>query len=632
MVPGARWGSPRSFAPAGRAGGRSEARPRPRPDAGKTLTLVGDHRTRGAESPIGRPALPVETPVRQASLAPRVLGLKPHFLRPRASRALEGKGGQLERLEDAKVLVAELMDNEAITELSDACCVDVKYKLSREEILAVIPEYQGLIVRSETVVDKDLLDAAVNLKIVGRAGSGLDNIDVPAATKKGVIVCNTPESNVVSAAEHTMGLLLASSRNIPWADRFIKSGQWGRKQFEGSELYGKTLGIIGLGRIGGLVSQRARGFAMRVIAYDPYIPDSRFANLNVEKKETLDELLGEADFITIHTPRTKETMNMISDEQIALMKPGVRMVNCARGGLYNEEALERGVRSGHVASVGIDTWMSEPQETHPLYEFNNVVGTPHLGASTFEASRRVGQEVVLEVVSGLRGEIVKNAVNIPTMSEGSFSKLQSFIRLAEQMGILYRQIRKQGVKRVEIVFAGKEIDEPADAKILSLVSLKGILERTMTSGSVNFVNAGFLAEQMGIEVKETITLESGDYRNLISMVVTESDGTEFAIAGTVLEHKHPRIVQIGEFAISFAPGGKVAYVPHRNVPGVIGRVCTIMGDHDVNISRMVTSSGVTNVLRDSIMILGLDNDVPQEAIDRCLQLDELYDMEIVDFG
>jgi D-3-phosphoglycerate dehydrogenase len=535
----------------------------------------------------------------------------------------------LVQLQDAKVLVAELMDDHAIELLSAACQVDVKYRLSREELLAIISEYQGIIVRSETLIDKELLDAAANLRIVGRAGSGLDNIDVAYATQKGVIVCNTPESNVISAAEHTMGLLLASSRNIPWADRFIKSGKWGRQQFEGSELYGKTLGIIGLGRIGGLVSQRARGFAMRVIAYDPYIPDSRFANLNVEKRTTLAELLQESDFITIHAPRSKETLNMVGDEQIALMKPGVRLVNCARGGLFNEEALYRGVKSGHIASLGVDTWVHEPQEGHPLYEFESVVGTPHLGASTFEASKRVGEEAVAEVIAGLKGEIVKNAVNIPALSEESFSKLQAFIGLTEKMGILYRQIRRKRVKRVEIVFAGREVDEPADAKILSLVALKGILEGSMASGNVNFVNAGYLAEQIGIEVRETISLESGDYRNLIRMIVTEGDGEEFVIAGTVLERKHPRIVQIGDYPITFIPDGRMAYVPHSNVPGVIGRVGTTMGEFGVNISRMVTSSGMADGSRDSIMIISFDNDVPQAAIDRCLELDEIYEIKMV---
>ena len=275
--------------------------------------------------------------------------------------------------------------------------------------------------------------------------------------------------------------------------------------------------------------------------------------------------------------------------------------------------------------------MKEPQNGHPLYGFDNVVGTPHLGASTFEASRRVGQEVVAQVIAGLRGDIVKNAVNIPTVSEEVFAKLQVFIKLAGQMGTLYRQIRRGSVKRVEIVFAGREIDDPADAKILSLVALKGVLEGSMALGSVNFVNAGLVAEQMGIEICETISLESGDYRNLIRLIVTEADGHTFEVAGTVMDHKHPRIVRIGEFPISFTPEGKLAYVPHKNVPGVIGRVCTIMGDYGVNISRMATSSGLNNAAKDSIMILGLDNDVPPEAIARCLEMEQIHEMMIIDF-
>ena len=536
----------------------------------------------------------------------------------------------MDDLKDARVLVAELLDDHAISLLSAACHVDVKYGLPREELLAIIPQYHGIIVRSETVIDRELLEVAANLRVVARAGSGLDNIAVPYATEKGVIVCNTPESNIISAAEQTLGLLLASSRNIPWADRFIKSGKWGRKQFEGSELYGKTLGIIGLGRIGGLVSQRARGFAMRVIAYDPYVPDSRFTNLSVEKKAALEDLLRESDFITIHTPRNKETVNMVDDAQIAMMKPGVRLVNCARGGLFNEEALYRGLKSGHIASAGIDTWLHEPQESHPLYEFDTVVGTPHLGASTYEASKRVGEEAVAELIAGLKGEIVKNAVNIPALSEESFLKLQAFIHLTERMGTLYRQIRRGSVKRVEVVFAGKEIDEPADAKILSVVALKGILEGSMVPGNVNFVNANFLAEQIGIEVRETISLESGDYRNLIKMIVTEGDGQEFVIAGTVLERKHSRIVQIGPHKIMFIPEGKLAYVPHSNVPGVIGRVGSTMGEYNVNISKMVTSDGATDGSRDAIMILNVDNDVPQGAIDRCLELEEIHEIKIID--
>jgi D-3-phosphoglycerate dehydrogenase len=535
----------------------------------------------------------------------------------------------LELLRDAKVLVAELLGETAIRKLSECCEVDVKYGLSHEEMLQVIPEYHGIIVRSETLVNREFLDAATNLRIVGRAGSGLDNVDVPHATQKGVIVCNTPESNIVSAAEHTMGLLLSSSRNIVWADRFIKSGKWGRKQFEGSELYQKTLGIIGLGRIGGLVSQRARGFAMKVIAYDPYIADSRFVNLNVEKRGSLEELLREADFITIHTPRNKETMNMIDAPQLAMTKPGVRMVNCARGGLYNEQALYDGLKSGHVASVGIDTWINEPQQNHPLYEFDNVVGTPHLGASTFEASTRVGEEVVAEVIAGLKGELVRNAINIPSISEESYAKLQGFLQLAEQMGLFYRQIRKRSVKKIEIAFAGREIDDPADAKILSLIALKGLLEGNLVAGVVNFVNANLIAEQNGIEVLETICHDSGDYRNLISLIVTEGDGQEFVIAGTVLERKHPRIVQIGEYTLQLIPEGQLAYIPHQNRPGVIGRVGTIMGEVGVNISKMVTATLADGGSQESIMILNVDGPVPDQAIDKCLEISEIREFKIV---
>jgi len=536
----------------------------------------------------------------------------------------------LEQFTDAKVLVAELMEGDAIALLAAACSVDVKYALPREELLAIIPGYHGIIVRSETIIDRMLLEAATNLRIVGRAGSGLDNIDVSYATQKGVIVCNTPESNIVSAAEHTLGLLLATSRNIPWADRYIKSGKWGRRQFEGSELYGKTLGIIGLGRIGGLVSQRARGFAMNVIAFDPYIPDSRFSNLNVERKEKLEDLLREADYITIHTPRNKETLNMIDRKQIAMMKKGIRLVNCARGGLYNDDALFEGMKSGHIASIGIDTWVHEPQESHPLYEFDTVVGTPHLGASTYEASKRVGEEVVAEVIAGLRGEIVKNAVNIPLLSEESLSKLGSFIRLAEQMGILYRQIRRESVKAVEIVFAGKEIDRPEDVKILSLVALKGILEGSMASGSVNFVNAGFLADQFGIRVQETISLETGDYRNLIRMIVTEGTGKDFFIEGTLLERKHPHIISIDGHNLMFIPEGRLVYAPHSNVPGVIGRVGTVMGEFRVNISKMVTSDSFADGSAEALMILNVDNAVPQAAIDKCLELDEIHEMKVIE--
>lgn len=532
----------------------------------------------------------------------------------------------MDSLKQMKVWVAELLNDEAIAVLDNVCQVDVKYKVPRDEQLAMVRDYHAVIIRSETVVDKEFLDAAINLKIVGRGGSGLDNVDIDYATQKGVIVCNTPESNIVSACEQTWSLMLASSRNTSWAWNFIRSGRWDRKRFQGSELYGKTLGIIGLGRIGGLVSARAKAFAMHVIAYDPYIPDSRFEAFGVEKKTALDGLLREADFITIHTPRTHETMNMISDHEISLMKPGVRLVNCARGGLFNEDALYRGLKSSKIASLGIDVWVHEPQQSHPLYELDNVVGTPHLGASTYEAAARVGSEVVNEVISGLRGEIVKNAVNIPSVSEQTYAKLKVFIALAEKMGRLYGQIRRETVKKVEIEFSGRDIENPEDAKILSLVALKGVLEASVTEGAVNFVNAGLLAEQRGIEVRERIALGSGDYSNMIRLLVSEEGAGVFEIAGTVLEKKLPRIIRVGDYSVAFIPQGRLIYAPHKNRPGVIGKVGMAMAEYNVNIAKMVVGEGPNN----SIMILNVDNSVPQEVLDKCLTFEDIDDMKVVE--
>ncbi len=528
-------------------------------------------------------------------------------------------------LKNIKVLVAELLDDDAIKLLESQCQVDVKYKLSREEILKIIPEYHAITVRSETLVDEEFLDAAKNLKIVGRGGSGLDNINIPYATTKGVVVANTPESNIISAAEHTMGLLLATSRNIAWADKFIKSGDWDRKRFKGSELYNKVIAIIGLGRIGGLIAQRVKGFApAKVIAYDPYITNDRFEKFGVEKKETLEELLKEADYITIHTPRTEETLNIISDKEIEMMKDGVRLVNVARGGLYNEEALVRGIESGKIASVGIDVWMNEPQSDHPLYKFNNVVGTPHLGASTFEAQVRVGMEVANEVISGLKGEIVKNAVNIPSVSETTFKKLSSFIELAEKIGRFYAQLRSEGIEKIEISFAGKEIVDKEDLKVLSLVALKGILDASVPE-TVNFVNANLIAEQRGIKVKESLEVETADYNNLIKLKVYQESGKEFELWGTVFEGKHPRIVKVQEFGMDLVPVGKLVMAPHKNVPGVVGKVGIAMGEYNVNISNMIVSNGKN----ESMMILSVDNNVPEILVKKLKEFDEINDIYII---
>jgi len=531
-------------------------------------------------------------------------------------------------LKNMKILITELMDDEAVSFLRKSCTVDVKYKLSKDELLKIITEYSAIIIRSETIIDEEFLNAAVNLKIVGRGGSGLDNVDINAATQKGIIVANTPESNIVSAAEHTIALMLASCRNVAWASGFIKSGQWDRKRFHGSELMDKVIGIIGLGRIGGLVAERLKGFAPgKIIAYDPYIADSRFEKYGAEKVTVLDDFFKEADIITIHTPRTKETIDMVNDREISIMKNGVHLLNVARGGLYNEDALVRGLESGKIASLGIDVWMNEPQSGHGLYKFDNVTGTPHLGASTSEASLRVGVEVANEVLAGLRGEIVKNAINIPSISDTSFKKLSAFIELSGKMGHFYSQLSKRGFRKIEIKFSGNEIENGGDLKILSLMALKGILERSVPE-TVNFVNAGLIAEQKGIEVVEDLEVGQKDYKNMITLKVYEDGGSIFEISGTVFDRIYPRIVNINDYRLDLDPHGKFLYAPHKNVPGVIGKVGIKLAEYNVNISRMIVSDSDSK--GSSIMILRVDNNVPGELLDRLKEFDEIQDIVVVD--
>lgn len=530
------------------------------------------------------------------------------------------------KLKDMKVLIAELLDDSAIEQIQSVCKADIKYKLTREELLKIIPGYDAIAIRSETNIDKEFLDAAVNLKIVGRAGSGLDNIDIPYATEKGVVVANTPESNIVSAAEHTIALIMATSRNVVWANNFIKSGQWDRKRFKGSEVYNKVVGIIGLGRIGGLVAERIAGFSpKKIIAYDPYISDSRFEKYGVEKKETLKEFLAEADYITIHTPRTEETRDIISHKELPLMKDGVRLVNVARGGLYNEDAMYEGMKSGKIASIGIDVWMNEPQETHPLYEFESAIGTPHLGASTVEAQVRVGAEVASEIIAGLKGEIVKNAVNIPSVSETTFKKLSAYIDLSEKMGKLYSGINKTAIKKIEMSFAGTTISEKDDVKLLSLVGLKSILDASVPE-TVNFVNANLIAADQGIELKESIELETKDYNNLITMKVTKANGEVFEIVGTVLEGKLPRIVKLGGYEMDLIPEGKIIFAPHKNVPGVVGKLGIAIAKYNVNILKMIVSNGDSG----SIMMLEVENNVPEALVEELKDIEEIEDIKVVE--
>ena len=518
-----------------------------------------------------------------------------------------------------KVLVGEYIDDEAIARLQKArdVKVDVKVGISREEILEIIHEYDALIVRSVIKVDKELLDKAKNLKIVGRAGNGTDNINIPEATAHGVIVANTPDSNTVSACEIAIGLMIASARNIVAANNFIKSGKWEREIFVGNELFEKTLGIIGLGRIGGLVATRMKAFGMKLVAYDPYISDERFKRYGCEKAKTLDELMEKADVITIHTPKTKETLDMINAENIHKLKDGVRLVNAARGGLFNEEAVAEGLRNGKIASFGYDVHSVEPRSECVLYEFDNVVTTPHIGATTYEAQRNVGTQVVKQVLNGLRGEIVETAVNLPAIGREEFLIVKPYINLAEKLGKIYFQIEKTPITNVAVNYYG-EIAEQETALVDS-TAIKGILEPVLKE-EVNYINSKPLAEKRGINI--SINKKDHKYKNYssaIEFVITNEDGKKIYVVGTIGMNNEERIVSIKNHDVDMAISDNMIYLGNEDVPGVIGAVGATLGKENINIATM----NVGRRENSAIMLLTVDSEVGRRALKALRELSQI---------
>jgi D-3-phosphoglycerate dehydrogenase / 2-oxoglutarate reductase len=484
----------------------------------------------------------------------------------------------------AKVLIADQIADAGVEKLKDAGFeVDVHTGLSEDELVGVIGAYDALIVRSATRATRRVIDAADNLKIIGRAGVGIDNVDVTAATERGIVVCNAPTSNVVSAAEHTWALLMAQARMICQANASLKAGKWERSKFTGAEFYNKTLAIVGLGRIGTLIAERARAFQMRVIGFDPYISEERAASLGVELFASIDELLPQADFITVHLPKTKETIGMFGPEQFAKMKDGVRLVNTARGGIYQTGALADALRSGKVASAAIDVWEVEPTTESPLFAFDNVIVTPHLGASTEEAQDRAGEQIADLVGAGLRGEMVSSAVNIAPVPPEVMERVGPYLMLAEQQGAMVAQLAKGGVTDLEVVMIGGLAD--TDTRILRTAVLKGML-RVATDEPVNYVNANYLAEQRGIHVVETRRPETHDYMSMI-VVKAFSAGEPVEVAAALIGKKNePRLVSLFGYDLDMLPDTNMAFFRYPDRPGMIGKVGTILGDAGVNIGSM----------------------------------------------
>lgn len=506
-----------------------------------------------------------------------------------------------------KVLVSDSLAQSGIDLLKEAAEVDVKTNLSEDELVEIIPAYDALVVRSATQVTPRVIAAGRRLKAVGRAGVGVNNIAVDAATERGIVVVNVPDGNTLSAAEHTMGMLVALARNIPLASTSLKAGHWEKKKFMGVELAGKTLGIVGLGRIGFEVAKRARGFDMHVLAFDPYISRERAELAGIELAP-LAQVIKDADFITIHTPLTKETRHLISTEEFATMRDGVRIVNCARGGIVDEAALNEALRSGKVAGAALDVFEEEPMTASPLFELDNVIVTPHLGASTYEAQDHNAVAIAQQILKILAGEPVANAVNLPSLPKEEWEAVSPFLPLAELLGSFYVQAFPGHLAELEISYRGQVAQFPSI--LLTNAVLKGILSRVVEE-PVNLVNAPIIAGRRGIKVIQNKSTHVQDFANLITLTAS-ANGKETTVSGTISTTGKPRLVEIDGYHVDLSPAEHILLARHTDKPGMIGRVGTLLGNHGVNIAGMQV--GRRTPRGEAVMILLVDDDIPAPTL------------------
>jgi D-3-phosphoglycerate dehydrogenase len=518
----------------------------------------------------------------------------------------------------AKILVTEQLAAGGLARLREAGHeVDERLGLSSSALRDAMAGAHALIVRSATRVTEEVLVAGTELVVVGRAGIGLDNVDVDAATRRGVMVVNAPQSNVLSAAEQAMALLLAQARNVPQAHAALKAGKWERAEWEGVELHGKVLGIVGLGRVGALVAQRALAFGMRLAAYDPFVSAERAKQMGVELLD-LDELARVADFLSIHLPKTPDTVGLIGKELLAQAKPTLRIINTARGGIIDEDALAVAIRDGQIAGAGLDVFAEEPCTSSPLFELDSVVVTPHLGASTREAQDKAGDTIAEQVLLALAGDFVPYAVNV-SASEAS-ETVRPFLPLAERLGSLFASLNEGAPAALEAQYQGQLADY--DTRILTLSVLKGLL----SAGSdepVSYVNAPQLADERGIDVRETTIKHTPDYVNLITL-----RGGGHSLAGTLAGLRaEARIVMIDDHTIEVPPARHMLVVRNDDRPGVIGRVGTILGDADVNISDMAV--GRSAEADGAVMVLAVDELPSPDVLDRLVAADGVVQVSVL---
>lgn len=525
-----------------------------------------------------------------------------------------------------RVLVADPIAREGIERLRAEAEVDVITGLALADLLSRLPDYDALVVRSETKVTAEVIDAGKRLKVIGRAGVGVDNIDVPAATARGILVVNSPGGNTIAAAEHAMALLLALSRNIPQANARLRAGGWDRSSFIGVEVLGKTLGIIGLGRIGSEVARRAQGFQMQVIAYDPYLSAEGAAKMGI-RLVSLEELIRASDYITLHVPLSSETRHLIGERELSAMKKGVRIINAARGGIVDEAALCDAVKRGHVAGAALDVFETEPLPADsPLRDLPNVIVTPHLGASTKEAQISVAVEVAEEVLAALRGEPVRNAVNLPSVPKEVLREIEPYLALVEKMGRLLGHLVEGAVERLEVLYSG-EVAEKHTA-LITLAVLKGLLTPQL-SEEVNLVSAPLMAKRRGISVSERTTASAEGFGSLISAVATTARSSRY-VSGALFGTSEPRIVRVDQYRVDFEPFGYMLIHWHDDRPGIIGAIGTILGRNGINIAGLYLGRQTRGGR--AMAVVSVDDEVPPHVLQEIREMEAIHDIKLVDLG
>ncbi|MFH2011916.1 MAG: phosphoglycerate dehydrogenase [Pseudomonadota bacterium] len=521
-----------------------------------------------------------------------------------------------------KILVSDNLSEVGIQILKDTpnIHVDVCTNLSKEELKEKIKDYHGLAIRSATKVTADVIDAAKKLMVIGRAGIGLDNVDIEAATKRGIVVMNAPEGNMITTAEHAIAMMLSLSRNIPQATASMKANKWEKKKFRGKELFDKTLGIIGLGRIGSIVADRAKGLKMNIVAYDPFISEEKAREMEIELL-SLDELFERSNYITVHVPLSEGTRNIINKKAFKKMKDGVMIINCARGGIVNEKDLYEAIKSGKVAGAALDVFEKEPPEDNPLFSLDEVICTPHLGASTDEAQENVAIAIAEQISSCLLHGTIRNAVNVPSVTGDTLTRIKPYIDLGEKLGSFQSHLEKGALEEITIEYSG-DIAELDVTPITSSI-LIGIF-KPILKDSVNFVNAPVIAKERGVKVVESKTTKSGDFTSLLTIKI-RSAKEENIVAGTLFGKKEPRIIRINKFRLEAIPQGNLLLFHTVDRPGVIGNIGSVLGETDINIANMQFSR--EEIGGKAIVLLNIDTPVSKKIMDKLTKLPNILSID-----